>query len=185
VPNYYYIAWGADSRAPRVKEADLNPSAVYLALDSLRSLYRDLVDFRLPDARAYPKAVLVAWVGNEIKAFIRRVEKDGRDVPGAWGSFPGELEAVHPKPVRELSPNWGVIELSVRHLLAQIPEAETSPELRSGVPVLRGTRFPLSRVLAELADDSRISDLARDYDLEVSTLKGFLEGLARMFDRPV
>jgi uncharacterized protein (DUF433 family) len=56
---------------------------------------------------------------------------------------------------------------------------------RSGVPVLQGTRFPLYRILSELAADHRMSDVAGDYCLDVPTLRGLLEGLAKLFDRPV
>lgn len=96
--------------------------------------------------------------------------------------------------LRELDEAWSVTDADgfgppteelLRHLLDRIPEAEIDPMRRSGVPVLQGTRFPLYRILSELAADHRMSDVAGDYCLDVPTLRGFLEGLAKLFDRPV
>jgi len=54
-----------------------------------------------------------------------------------------------------------------------------------GLPVLRGTRFPLARVLAELADGVSIVVIAEDFDLEVESLKMLLDGMASYFGRPI
>lgn len=59
------------------------------------------------------------------------------------------------------------------------------PEVRGGVPVLKDTRFPLSRILAELAAGASITQLAEDYEIDEKTIRSFLEGLAIHLDRPV
>jgi uncharacterized protein (DUF433 family) len=55
--------------------------------------------------------------------------------------------------------------------------------IRGGVPVLRGTRFTIAQVLAEVADGSSVADLTTDYDLERSRIVGALRSLAAALDR--
>lgn len=59
------------------------------------------------------------------------------------------------------------------------------PFVRSGVPVLRGTRFTVSQLLGELADGRSVGELAEDFDLDLEQIKEFLYGLAIHMDRPV
>ena len=58
------------------------------------------------------------------------------------------------------------------------------PEVRGGVPVLRGTRVPLSQLLAEVTDDRTLSDIAEDKDLDLGLLKAFFGAMATYLDRP-
>lgn len=58
-----------------------------------------------------------------------------------------------------------------------------SHRVRSGVPVLRGTRMPLSRILAEISRSSFIDDFGKHWDLDVQHLRGFLDGLSIQLDR--
>ena len=62
---------------------------------------------------------------------------------------------------------------------------EISNETRGGVPVVRGTRVPVSRVLAELADNVRIEEFGDDYEIDVAKLKELLQGLSVYLDRPL
>ena len=55
------------------------------------------------------------------------------------------------------------------------------PMIRSGQPVLKGTRMPISIILAELADGGSVDTLAEDRDLDKEMLKELLEGLAIIF----
>lgn len=61
---------------------------------------------------------------------------------------------------------------------------EIDPDIRSGVPVLRGTRVPLSQALAEIAEGSSIVEIADDMEIDVSTIRGFIEGFSVWMDRP-
>lgn len=61
---------------------------------------------------------------------------------------------------------------------------EINSVVRSGVPVLRGTRFPLSQVLAELAAGRTIGEISDDWELDKTTIVAFLEGLSIQLDRP-
>lgn len=59
-----------------------------------------------------------------------------------------------------------------------------SPRVRGGVPVLKGTRVPISQILAELAEDQRVSDVAEDLQLDGDAIRRLLEGIAGYLDRP-
>ena len=61
---------------------------------------------------------------------------------------------------------------------------EVNPKKRGGVPVLKGTRFTLAQILAEIAEGRSIVDLAEDFELDSELIKEFLEGIAISLDRP-
>jgi uncharacterized protein (DUF433 family) len=61
--------------------------------------------------------------------------------------------------------------------------AEVSPSKRGGVPVLKGTRFTLAQVLAEIAEGKSVPELAEDFELDLELIKEFLHGLAILLDR--
>jgi uncharacterized protein (DUF433 family) len=62
---------------------------------------------------------------------------------------------------------------------------DVDPSLRDGVLVLRGTRFPVSRLLAEIADDNPVSEVAEDFDLDINLLRKLLQAMAVCFERPI
>jgi uncharacterized protein (DUF433 family) len=85
---------------------------------------------------------------------------------------------------REAVEEWIVERLT--HARAMLHDAvDVDPDTRGGVLVLRGTRFPVTRVLAEIADDNAISQLAEDFDLDVELLRKLLQGMAICLERPV
>ena len=59
------------------------------------------------------------------------------------------------------------------------------PQVRGGVAVLKGTRMPLSQILAEVSDDRSLSDIAEDKELDLGLLKAFFGAMATYLDRPV
>ena len=61
---------------------------------------------------------------------------------------------------------------------------EMDPEKRAGVPVLRGTRFTVAQLLAELAEDRKISEIASAFRLDKDQIQQVLESLAICLDRP-
>ena len=61
---------------------------------------------------------------------------------------------------------------------------EVNPKKCGGVPVLRGTRFSLAQVLAEIAEGRSVSEMAEDFELKPALIKEFLEGMAIVLDRP-
>ena len=56
------------------------------------------------------------------------------------------------------------------------------PEIRNGVPVLKGTRFTISQLLAEIADGRNVEQLARAFALDIERIRDFLHGLAIHLD---
>jgi uncharacterized protein (DUF433 family) len=72
-----------------------------------------------------------------------------------------------------------------RYAVAMLRDCtEVNPKKCGGVPVLKGTRFSLAQVLAEIAEGRSVSELAEDFELEPAMIKEFLEGMAIALDRP-
>ncbi len=61
---------------------------------------------------------------------------------------------------------------------------EVNARKRGGVPVLKGTRFTLSQLLAEIAEGRSVAEIAEDFELDLAMIKQFLEGLALYLDLP-
>lgn len=57
------------------------------------------------------------------------------------------------------------------------------PAIRSGKPVVKGTGFPVSCLLAELADGHTIHEIAEDLDLDMPALVGVLQTLDVLFNQ--
>jgi uncharacterized protein (DUF433 family) len=74
----------------------------------------------------------------------------------------------------------------LRHSLLVISQTvEFTPLRRGGVAVLRGTRFPVARIIAELSNHDAVYEIADNYDLDPLLCKEFLEAVATQFERPV
>jgi uncharacterized protein (DUF433 family) len=58
----------------------------------------------------------------------------------------------------------------------------SDPGILGGLPVVKGTRFPVSQVLAELADDYKLSEIADSFDLDVEILRELLSGLSLQYE---
>jgi len=56
-------------------------------------------------------------------------------------------------------------------------------EIRGGVPVLKGSRIPVAKILAELGEDMTLSEIAEDYNINIQQARRFIEGLAILLDR--
>ena len=56
-----------------------------------------------------------------------------------------------------------------RELLEETVEVDSA--ISGGKPVLKGTRFPVSRVLAELAEGKSLRSISKEYDLDVEKHK--------------
>jgi uncharacterized protein (DUF433 family) len=61
---------------------------------------------------------------------------------------------------------------------------EINIDKRGGVPMLKGTRVPIALIIAELAGNASLAEIADDLELDEGLIRGFLEGLAIHFDRP-
>lgn len=69
--------------------------------------------------------------------------------------------------------------------LSNIEGITCDPDVRGGEPVLTGTRFPLSTLLAELADSRAMLEVVQDYDLPYGLPQKALEKLAAAMLRPL
>ncbi|HKI30582.1 MAG TPA: DUF433 domain-containing protein [Gemmataceae bacterium] len=61
---------------------------------------------------------------------------------------------------------------------------EVNPNKRGGVPVLRGTRFTVAQLFAEISEGRSLGDIAEDFDIDLVIIKKVMESFAIHFDRP-
>ena len=61
---------------------------------------------------------------------------------------------------------------------------ETSAGKLGGKATLPGTRFPVSLLLAELANNRSMEEIVENYDLSLSAVSSFLFRLASLLERP-
>lgn len=72
--------------------------------------------------------------------------------------------------------------LYASHVLRECVDVD--PKRRGGIPVLKGTRFTLAQLLAELADGRSLPCIAEDFELDLQILEQFMRGLSICLDRP-
>lgn len=58
------------------------------------------------------------------------------------------------------------------------------PDIRGGVPVLKGTRFTAAQALAELAETSGVTEFADEFDVDADVVRDMLMGLSLILHRP-
>jgi uncharacterized protein (DUF433 family) len=61
---------------------------------------------------------------------------------------------------------------------------DIDPNIRGGVPVLKGTGFTIAQAIAELADGDAVEGIATRFDLDAATMREMLFALALLFQRP-
>jgi uncharacterized protein (DUF433 family) len=74
----------------------------------------------------------------------------------------------------------GAIEIPLESLHDSV---QIDKEVRGGVPVIRGTRVPLSLVFAEVRDSTFVDWLAKQLELERDVLHKLFDGLSIAFDK--
>ena len=60
---------------------------------------------------------------------------------------------------------------------------QIDPDISGHVPVIFGTRIPVARVFAELANDHSLSDVADNLGINESLLRDLLNGVSIRLDR--
>jgi uncharacterized protein (DUF433 family) len=85
----------------------------------------------------------------------------------------------------DLTTEQWFVEKLIRGLYLVHTSVDVDKDIRSGVPVIKDTRFPVARLLAELANGLTINAIADDYDLNVDTLASLLDGMASCLNRPL
>lgn len=58
------------------------------------------------------------------------------------------------------------------------------PDRMAGKACLVGTRFPVSSIIAELAEGRTVKEIAEEFELQEHLIRNFLNGLAMMLDKP-
>ena len=80
---------------------------------------------------------------------------------------------------------WAMLNDRVRYAKHLVQECvHIDPLIRGGVPVVRGSRVPISLVLANIADNMTLLEIADDLNLDESKITSFVKCLAIAFDRP-
>jgi uncharacterized protein (DUF433 family) len=99
-------------------------------------------------------------------------------------SFAGERKPAYADAYREVGDFW-----LTQRLLAAAQGLSSlvtlDPGIRGGVPVLRGTRFPLARLLAEIADGRSLNEIAEDHELPLDAVTELLSALASSLEGPL
>lgn len=62
---------------------------------------------------------------------------------------------------------------------------EVNANKRGGVPVLKGTRFTVAQLFAEIAEGRSAGEIAEDFDLELEMIKEVLHGFSIHLDQPM
>jgi uncharacterized protein (DUF433 family) len=117
---------------------------------------------------------------------LEGIQESGTQLSGGSDRPRQEIQFFQRTPAkyRPLSPEEWLAERA-RHAMLMLRDcAEVNPRKRGGVPVLKGTRFTLAQILAEIAEGRSVTELAEDFDLDLEIIKQFLEGLSIYFDRP-
>jgi uncharacterized protein (DUF433 family) len=57
------------------------------------------------------------------------------------------------------------------------------PDIRGGVPVMKGTRFTVAQALAELAETSGVTEFAEEFDIDPTVVRNMLGGLSLILHR--
>ena len=74
---------------------------------------------------------------------------------------------------------------SSKAMLALKDCVEISGEKLGGVPVLRGTRFSIPQLFAELAESNALVEISQDFEIDVELARKFLHALAVYLNKPV
>jgi len=111
------------------------------------------------------------------RSLFRRRRSNASDDSGSCSYRRNGTLSVLPKEQRILEQLW-------RSSLALKDCIETSRNKLGGVPVLKGSGFPVHQVLSQLADGDSIDDLAENFELDRDQLSMLLHALATSLNRP-
>lgn len=78
------------------------------------------------------------------------------------------------------------------HLLRRVSAAvavlhsciEVNARKRGGIPLLKGTRFTVAQLFAEIAEGRSVVEIAEDFELDLGTIREVLQGFATYLDQP-
>jgi uncharacterized protein (DUF433 family) len=61
---------------------------------------------------------------------------------------------------------------------------DIDPDIRGGVPVLKGTGFTVAQAIVELAESCSVEDMAKSFDLDAERVRETLFALSLLLQRP-
>jgi uncharacterized protein (DUF433 family) len=83
-------------------------------------------------------------------------------------------------------PNWELLTDRLRKALLQLrATVESSPQRMGGALVLKGTRFKVSQLIAELADSDAVEEMADEFEIDAEQIRDVLHAIAVSIDRSV
>ena len=59
-----------------------------------------------------------------------------------------------------------------------------NPQIKGGVPVMRGTRFTASQVIAEIAESDAVAEVGHNLSLSKDDVTGLLNGISLLLMQP-
>lgn len=93
--------------------------------------------------------------------------------------FTGELRQSDTCLIAELRADRDRLAKEVELLYAG---CESDPKIRGGEPCIKGTRFPLCQLIAEIPDTPPFNDFCKNFDIEPTQTREALERLAWALD---
>jgi uncharacterized protein (DUF433 family) len=96
--------------------------------------------------------------------------------------MPASLTDLEPELRNPLAPESWLAERARQALAMLRDTVEIDPDIMGGVPVLKGTRFPIPQLIAEIADGRSVDNLASTFSLDRNQIENFLHGLAIHLD---
>ncbi|ARF70729.1 hypothetical protein B7C51_24980 (plasmid) [Paenibacillus larvae subsp. pulvifaciens] len=64
------------------------------------------------------------------------------------------------------------------------PDVSMNAEIISGMPVIKGSRIPISLIISCLSDGMNIDEICSEYNLKVDEVRNSLEFVIEVIDRP-
>lgn len=133
-----------------------------------------------------PKSCLATTLSKEPERKLRLEGEKRREPdfirtrgPALWPIAPIDLRVKSPRIEGPDSWIFERLEMARSEVSAVVVR---DPAIRHGAMVLKGTRFPVARVFAELSEDYKLSDIADNYDLDLEKLSRLFMALAVYLD---
>lgn len=78
-----------------------------------------------------------------------------------------------------------LVERSRQAMIVLRNSVESRPGKLGGAPVLKGTRFSVTQLLAELADSDAVEEIADNFELDKNEIRQFLHAFSVYLNRPM
>lgn len=79
-----------------------------------------------------------------------------------------------------------ILAAKIRNAIASLQDSvDSRPQVLGGVPVLKGTRFSLAQLFAELAEGESVDTVADDFEVDRDSLSAILHAMAVCLNQPM